>query len=106
MKKTVALLLVLVMALGLMAGCGNETPAEQPAAASEAPAEPPAGEAGNIRIDTLRIAFVPSREPDEIITITEPLKQLLKDELAKQGYDVGEVDTPPLPTGVSSLPIF
>ena len=92
MKKTVALLLVLVMALGLMAGCGNETPAEQPAAASEAPAEPPAGEAGNIRIDTLRIAFVPSREPDEIITITEPLKQLLKDELAKQGYDVGEVD--------------
>ena len=29
--------------------------------------------------------FVPSREPDEIITATEPLKQMLTDELAKTG---------------------
>ena len=27
------------------------------------------------------------RQPQEIITATEPLKQLLKDELAKEGYD-------------------
>ena len=55
----------------------------------------PAGstqETGNKTIDTLRIAFVPSREPEEIITATEPLKQMLTDELAKLGYDVGEVD--------------
>ena len=32
------------------------------------------------------------REPQEIITATEPLKQLLKDELAKEGYEVGEVE--------------
>ena len=38
------------------------------------------------------MAFVPSREPQEIITATEPLKQLLKDELAKEGYEVGEVE--------------
>ena len=34
----------------------------------------------------------PSREPEEIITATEPLKQMLTDELATLGYDVGEVD--------------
>ncbi|MEI3579019.1 MAG: PhnD/SsuA/transferrin family substrate-binding protein [Acutalibacteraceae bacterium] len=49
-------------------------------------------ENGNIQIDTLRVAFVPSREPDEIITATEPLKEMLKTELAKEGYDVGNVE--------------
>ena len=43
-------------------------------------------------IETLKVAFVPSREPQEIITATEPLKQLLKDELAKEGYDVKDVE--------------
>lgn len=43
-------------------------------------------------IDKLQVYFVPSRQPDEIITATEPLKELLKDELVKQGYDVGEVE--------------
>lgn len=43
-------------------------------------------------IDTLRVAFVPSRDPEEIITATEPLKQLLIDELAKEGFDVKNVE--------------
>lgn len=47
---------------------------------------------GNESIDKLNVYFVPSRDPDEIVTVTEPLKVLLKDELAKDGYDVGEVD--------------
>ena len=59
--------------------------AEDTAAAEETGTE-------NKTIDTLRIAFVPSREPEEIITATEPLKQLLTDELATLGYDVKEVD--------------
>lgn len=88
MKKVLALLLVLVMAVGLMAGCGS-TPSATP---TEAPAAEQDGETGNKAIETLKIAFVPSREPEEIITATEPLKQLLKDELANQGYDVGEVE--------------
>ena len=50
------------------------------------------GESGAKQIETLKVAFVPSREPQEIITATEPLKQLLKDELAKEGYEVGEVE--------------
>ena len=77
MKKIFALLLALVMTLSLVA-CGG------------------GGEGGNTesskKIETLKVAFVPSREPEEIITVTEPLKQMLKDELATQGYEVGEVE--------------
>ena len=77
MKKIFALLLALVMTLSLVA-CGG------------------GGEGGNTesskKIETLKVAFVPSREPEEIITVTEPLKQMLKDELANQGYEVGEVE--------------
>ncbi|MGE4584389.1 MAG: phosphate/phosphite/phosphonate ABC transporter substrate-binding protein [Sphaerochaeta sp.] len=43
-------------------------------------------------IDTLRVYYVPSREPAEIITVTEPLKKLLIEELAKSGYTVKKVD--------------
>ena len=32
------------------------------------------------------------RQPQEIITVTEPLKAMLKEELAKEGYEVGEVE--------------
>lgn len=60
---------------------------EEPAAESTETEEPAAKS-----IETLKVAFVPSREPQEIITATEPLKELLKTELAKEGYDVGEVE--------------
>ena len=84
MKRSLALLLALVMSLGLLAGCGSkDTTAGEPQQD---------GEDGAKHIETLKVAFVPSREPQEIITATEPLKQLLKDELAKEGYDVGEVE--------------
>ena len=91
MKKIFALLLAVVMTLGLLAGCG--TTAETPAA-TEAPAaeEPAAAEPTAKKIDTLKVAFVPSREPQEIITVTEPLKEMLKNELAALGYEVGEVE--------------
>lgn len=109
MKKLATMLLAGLMCVGLLAGCGQgsgtqeststegtestenagtdaaEAAAEDTAAAEETGAE-------NKTIETLRIAFVPSREPEEIITATEPLKQLLTDELAKLGYDVKEVD--------------
>ena len=44
------------------------------------------------KIDTIKIGFVPSRNPDEIVTSTEPLKKLLKDELAKNGFEVENVE--------------
>ena len=84
MKRSLALLLTLVMSLGLLVGCGSkDTTADEPQQD---------GESGAKQIETLKVAFVPSREPQEIITATEPLKQLLKVELAKEGYEVGEVE--------------
>ncbi len=100
MKKIFALLLAVVMTLGLLAGCGTtaETPAATEAPAAEEPAaeptaeEPAAAEPTAKKIDTLKVAFVPSREPQEIITATEPLKEMLKEQLATLGYEVGEVE--------------
>ena len=45
-----------------------------------------------VEIDEISIGFVPSREPDEIVTATEPLKDLLIEQLAEHGYEVGNVD--------------
>ena len=98
MKKSLAILLALTMLAGVLAGCGaaNTTSTTAPdttaAAETTAAASGETAEAAAKTIDTLKIAFVPSREPQEIITATEPLKQLLKDALAKEGYDVGNVE--------------
>ena len=105
MKKSLALLLALVMLLGILAGCAAssttepaESTAETAAPAETTQTEDPAAESTETEepaaktIETLKVAFVPSREPQEIITATEPLKELLKTELAKEGYDVGEVE--------------
>ena len=79
MKKLFALLLVLVMVLSMMVGCGDKD-------------NNAGGTTDAKKIETLKVAFVPSREPSEIITVTEPLKEMLKTELAKEGYEVGEVE--------------
>ncbi len=81
MKKIFALLLALVMTMSLVA-CGGNAANDQQDGDAE----------GSKKIETLKVAFVPSREPEEIITVTEPLKQMLKDELAAQGYEVGDVE--------------
>ena len=96
MKKSVSFLIAGAVCMGLLAGCGSSaeetTAAQTEAAAEETAATEEETAAENKKIDTLRIAFVPSREPEEIITATEPLKVLLSDELAKLGYDIGEVE--------------
>ena len=106
MKKLATMLLAGLMCVGLLAGCGQgsetqeNTQTESTESAGTDAAEDAVGDTAaaeetgteNKTIETLRIAFVPSREPEEIITATEPLKQLLTDELAKLGYDVNEVD--------------
>ncbi len=97
MKKFIALLLALLLCAAV-AGCGGTPPAaaNPPAPASEAatPAPAPASvpaEPAAIDIPVLNVYFVPSREPDEIVTATEPLKNMLIAELAKEGYNVGDV---------------
>ena len=96
MKKSVSFLIAGALCMGLLAGCGSSaeetTAAQTEAAAEETAATEEETAAENKKIDTLRIAFVPSREPEEIITATEPLKVLLSDEIAKLGYDIGEVE--------------
>ena len=112
MKKALSLLLAGVLCVGLLAGCGGQNSESQSSCTSStnsttssasstdssanstdsSTSTTASSETSNKKIDTLRIAFVPSREPEEIITATEPLKQMLTDELATLGYDVGEVD--------------
>ena len=65
--------------LALLAGCSSNSGSESK-------------ESGSKSIDTLKVAFVPSRDPEAIVTATEPLKELLKQELAKEGYNVNNVD--------------
>lgn len=112
MKKALSLLLAGVLCVGLLAGCGGQNSESQSSSTSStnsttssasstdssasstdsSTSTTATSETSSKKIDTLRIAFVPSREPEEIITATEPLKQMLTDELATLGYDVGEVD--------------
>lgn len=81
------------MLLVLLGACGNSEDSQASGENTEGNASDNGNEvAENKNIETLSIGFVPSREPDEIITATEPLKKLLTDELAKSGYEIGEVD--------------
>ena len=76
------ILLVLSLTLILFVGCSDDKDKE-PVVDSET---------GNTKIEKLVVGFVPSREPDEIVTATEPLKAMLTTELEKSGYDVEEVE--------------
>lgn len=75
MKKVLASILLASLAL---VGCGS--------------AEQSVSEDGLVQIETLRVGFIPSIDPDEIVTVTEPLKGMLIEELAKEGFEVGEVE--------------
>ncbi|WP_234972994.1 MULTISPECIES: PhnD/SsuA/transferrin family substrate-binding protein [Paenibacillus] len=88
---------VFALGVGLLAGCGsngntanngaaadNTTPAPQTNTAQES--TPSATE-----IKELKVSFVPSKDPDQIITATDPLKDLLKEQLATEGYNVEKV---------------
>ncbi|MBQ9210347.1 MAG: PhnD/SsuA/transferrin family substrate-binding protein [Clostridia bacterium] len=48
--------------------------------------------ADNIQLDKLTFEFVPSKDADVIITGTKNLPDLVKAEMANQGYDIGEVE--------------
>ena len=102
MKRFFAMMLAGISCVAMLAGCGNsasttetttENTNENSVEATEtaenmevsAPAE-------TVSIDKLTIGFVPSRDPDEIVTATEPLKEILTTELAGLGYEVGNVD--------------
>ena len=77
MKKVVAMVLSLVMALGLMAGCGQKDSGSG---------------SGAKTVESLKIAFSPYADADQITTATEPLEALLKAKLLEKGYDVQNID--------------
>ncbi|MEG0326010.1 MAG: PhnD/SsuA/transferrin family substrate-binding protein [Cellulosilyticaceae bacterium] len=80
MKKLVAALMAMTLGVSIFTGCAG--PAKEEGGA------PTEGKT----IEKLKVAFVPSKEPAEIVTATEPLKGMLKEELAKEGYNVEEVE--------------
>ena len=64
-KKIFALLSVVVLTMALMVGCGSNKSDD----------------------DELVVYFVPSRDPKEIQSATAPLADMLKEELAKEGFE-------------------
>ena len=78
MKKSVSVMMAIALCAAMVSGCSGSGGQKDTAAE-------------NKKIDKLNVYFVPSREPEEIVTATEPLKEMLKTELAREGYDIGEV---------------
>lgn len=77
-----------------MAGCGNNNTGSNGAAnaaANNATKAATAQQETSTAIDVLKVSFVPSKDPDQIITATEPLKELLKTQLGTKGFTVGDV---------------
>ena len=97
MRKTVSVLMAAALCAAMIGGCsgGSKQAGATTAATTQAEAESSAKtddtKAENKKVDKLNVYFVPSREPQEIVTATEPLKDMLKTELSKEGYDIGEV---------------
>lgn len=73
MKKIIALLVCIVLCMSVFTACGG-------------------GSTEGGEIDTLKIAFSPYADADEIMTSTEPLEQLLKDKLLEKGYTVNDIE--------------
>ena len=69
MKKIFKLFSVAILSMAMLVGCGSNDGKED-----------------------LTVMFVPSRDPEEIRTATEPLSEMLKEELAKQGFDFENIN--------------
>lgn len=93
-KKFLGLTCMLSLAGGMVGCSGSENVGNTNTEITNSIAieEEASGEAGLKNIESLKVYFVPSREPQEIIATTEPLKALLKEGLKDEGYDVEEID--------------
>ena len=92
MKKILALVLVLVLALSMVA-CGAKAPeAPKTTDAPEVADNNQETEASRPHFEKLTLEFVPSKDADVIIAGTANLPELVKAEMAKLGYDIDEVE--------------
>ena len=98
---------VMMAAMTMLTGCGSkttdstgttsaaDTTAEGTSTTEAASADTTTSAAATAEVkqsfDKLTLEFVPSKDADVIITGTAELPQLVKDEMAKLGYDIGEV---------------
>ena len=98
---------VMMAAMTMLTGCGSkttdstqttsaaDTTAEGTSTTEAASADTTTSDAATAEVkqsfDKLTLEFVPSKDADVIITGTAELPQLVKDEMAKLGYDIGEV---------------
>ena len=95
-KRGTALLLAAALAAGALCGCGSSqtsagsSAADETEAADETKAAADDGEL--TQIDSLKIAFSPYADADEITTCTQPLEDLLYEALLAKGYDVQDID--------------
>ena len=69
--------------------CSNQ---QAQTAASSADSQPVSSAEGLKTVDSLSVYFVPSKDPQEIVTATAPLKELLQKEMVNEGYDVKNVE--------------
>lgn len=86
MKKIILFATAILFSI-VLAACGSESTENASSESSDS-----SDSTQNESIERLSIGFVPSREPEEIVTATEPLKELLKEELSGLGYDVDEIE--------------
>lgn len=99
MKKNLMLTAVFAIGVGILSGCGsnntsnnaNNSGAAESVTPTTAASSASPTSAGATEIKELKISFVPSKDPDQIITATDPLKDLLKNQLATEGYNVDTV---------------
>ncbi len=89
MKKILALVLVLVLALSMVA-CGGEKAPE--ATNPQVDNNQEVTEPSRPHFEKLTLEFVPSKDADVIIAGTANLPELVKAEMAKLGYDIDEVE--------------
>ncbi len=94
--RRVLLAVLLVLALFLTAACSDK-PVTEPTDSADPSGEPTQSQTEPapvepVVVEKLRVAYVPSMDVELILETTEPLKQLLIDELAKHNFDVKEVE--------------
>lgn len=97
MKKFLVTIMASMMVVGAVTGCGGSDESSNTAtetSGTESSDSSDSSEDSNnpITIEQLSVAFVPSKDPAEIVTATEPLKNMLQVELGNLGYDVEEVE--------------